>query len=363
MSLTFAAQKDLTWSPDQKIAELHADPKFGEKFADHMAVATWTVDDGWHDDKVVDYGPLDVNPGNAVLHYAQEIFEGLKAYRHADGSIWLFRPDANAARFANSARRLALPVLPEESFVTSALQIASTDARWVPDAGESGEKSLYLRPFMIAYEDFLGVAPAKRVLYSLITSPVGAYFSGGVKPVRIWVETTNSRTAPGGTGEAKCGGNYASSLLAQEEAYKKGCSQVLFADATEHAWVEELGGMNIMAVSADGELVTPELSGTILHGVTRRSILEMAPDMGLTPVERRLGVAELLDGIRSGHFPEVFACGTAAVVTPIGSLLDESGETVVAQPAGETTMAIRNRLLDIQYGRAEDTHGWLRQVC
>ncbi|WP_027587300.1 branched-chain amino acid aminotransferase [Acidipropionibacterium thoenii] len=363
MSLSFAATDDLTWSSDEAIAAIHADPRFGEAFSDHMAEAIWTVDGGWGQDGVVDYGPLAVNPGSAVLHYAQEIFEGLKAYRHADGTVWLFRPDANAERFANSARRLALPVLPEEDFVTSCLQVARTEARWVPDPGESGEKSLYLRPFMIAYEDFLGVAPAKRVLYSVICSPVGAYFSGGVSAVRIWLERHNSRTAPGGTGAAKCGGNYAASLLAQEEAYAKGCSQVLFADAVEHAWVEELGGMNIMAVSNDGELVTPELTGTILPGVTRRSILEMAPDMGLKPVARRLGVDELLDGIRSGRFPEVFACGTAAVVTPIGSLVDEAGETTVKEQAGEVTMAIRNRLLDIQYGRVEDTHGWLHQVC
>ncbi|AZZ39245.1 branched-chain amino acid aminotransferase [Acidipropionibacterium jensenii] len=363
MSLSFAAPDDLTWSPDDAIAALHADPKFGVAFTDHMAEAIWTADGGWHDDAVAPYGPLDVNPASAVLHYAQEIFEGLKAYRHADGSVWLFRPDCNAERFANSARRLALPVLPEEDFVTSCLQIAETEARWVPDAGKNGEKSLYLRPFMIAYEDFLGVAPAKRVLYSVICSPVGPYFSGGVSAVRIWLERHNSRTAPGGTGAAKCGGNYAASLLAQEEAYAKGCSQVLFADAVEHAWVEELGGMNIFAVTKDKEIVTPVLTGTILPGVTRRSILGMAPDLGLTPVERRLGVDELLDGIRSGEFPEVFACGTAAVVTPIGSLVDESGETTVKEQAGEVTMAIRNRLLDIQYGRVEDIHGWLRRVC
>lgn len=363
MSLSFAAPDDPTWSSDETIAALHADPKFGEAFTDHMVEASWTVEEGWTDDAVVPYGPLHVNPASAVLHYAQEIFEGLKAYRHADGTVWLFRPDANAHRFANSARRLALPVLPEEDFVTSCLQIARTEARWVPDPGVNGEKSLYLRPFMIAYEDFLGVAPAKKVLYSIICSPVGAYFSGGVSAVRIWLETKNSRTAPGGTGSAKCGGNYAASLLAQEEAYARGCSQVLFADAVEHAWVEELGGMNIVAVSKDGELVTPELSGTILPGVTRRSILELATDMGLTPVERKLGVTELLDGIRSGQFPEVFSCGTAAVVTPIGSLVDESGETTVKEQAGEVTMAIRNRLLDIQYGRLEDTHGWLHQVC
>ncbi|WP_130865655.1 branched-chain amino acid aminotransferase [Acidipropionibacterium timonense] len=363
MSLSFAPSGTPHWSSDERIAAEHADPRFGEVFSDHMAVAEWTQQGGWADDRVVDYGPIPVNPGGAVLHYAQEIFEGLKAYRHADGSVWLFRPDENGKRLASSADRLALPQLPVEDFVTSVRQLVDVDSRWVPDPGEAGEKSLYLRPFMIADEDFLGVAPAKRVRYTVIASPVGAYFAGGIKPVRIWVERHNSRTAPGGTGAAKCGGNYAASLKAQVEAYAKGCSQVLFVDAAERTWVEELGGMNIMVVSKDGELITPELSGTILPGITRKSILAVAPDLGLTPVERRLSITELYDGIRSGQFPEVFACGTAAVVTPIGSLVDEDGTLEVHEQTGETTLRIRERLLDLQYGRVEDTRGWMQQVC
>lgn len=364
MSLRFAAPDAPTWSSRDKIAAEHAHPKFGQVFSDHMAVATWTREGGWVDDAVTDYGPLAMNPAGAVLHYAQEIFEGLKAYRHEDDSVWLFRPDLNAERFARSAHRLALPELDPTDFVTSCRHLAEVDSRWVPEAGgPSGEKSLYLRPFMIAHQDFLGVSPASKVLYCVIASPVGAYFSGGVHPVRIWVERDQARATPGGTGEAKCGGNYAASLLAQEKARERGCEQVLFLDAVEHAWVEELGGMNVMVVTDDGQLVTPALSGSILHGVTRRSILEVAPDLGLEPVERRLGIDELLEGLTSGRFTEAFACGTAAVVTPIGALVDGEREVNPVNQTGGTTMRIRQHLLDIQFGRCEDTRGWLQQVC
>ena len=363
MSLRFASADDLTWSSDERIALEHANPRFGAVLADHMAVATWQAGEGWGDDAVVNYHGLDINPGSAVLHYAQEIFEGLKAYRHADGSIWLFRPDQNGERFVRSAERLALSTLRVEDFVTACMRLVEVDSRWVPEPGEGGEKSLYLRPFMIAYQDFLGLAAASTVLFSVIGSPVGAYFVSGVKPLRLLVERRQARTAPGGTGEAKCGGNYAASLRSQIDAKTRGCNEVLFVDAVEHRWIEELGGMNFMAISKDGQLVTPELAGTILRGVTRKSILEVAPDLGLEPVERKIDVDELLDGVRSGEFPEVFACGTAAVVTPIGSFLDGDTDVKVSEPTGKTTMEIRRRLLDIQFGRAEDTHGWLRRVC
>ena len=362
MSLRFASADDLTWSSNERIALEHANPRFGAVFADHMAVATWRAGEGWGDDAVVNYHGLDINPASAVLHYAQEIFEGLKAYRHADGSIWLFRPDQNGERFVHSAERLALPTLPVGDFVNACVRLADIDSRWVPEPGESGEKSLYLRPFMIAYQDFLGLGSASTVLFSVIGSPVGAYFASGVKPLRLHVEREQARTARGGTGEAKCGGNYAASLRSQIEAKTRGCNEVLFVDAVEHRWIEELGGMNFMAISKDGQLVTPELAGTILRGITRKSILEVAPDLGLEPVERKIDIDELLDGVRSGEFPEVFACGTAAVVTPIGSFLDGDTEVQVTEPTGKTTMEIRRRLLDIQFGRAEDTRGWLKRV-
>jgi branched-chain amino acid aminotransferase len=329
-------------------------------FTDHMAVATWTAADGWHDSAIVPYGPFSLDPATAVLHYAQEVFEGLKAYRHEDGTVWTFRADRNAERMASSARRLALPSLPADDFLCSIEELVAADVAWVPTAPE---QSLYLRPFMFATEAFLGVRPAKRVTYCCIASPAGPYFASGLKPVSIWISTSYSRAAPGGTGAAKCGGNYAASLLPQQQAAEHGCDQVMFADAAEHRWLEELGGMNVYLITTDNELITPELTGSILEGVTRDSILALAAEFGLTPVERRVAITELLDGIASGKVTELFACGTAAVATPIGTLHDDAGSYQVSSgESGETTLAIRQRLLDIQYGRAEDKHGWLRRV-
>jgi len=365
---------DLRPHPHPRTAEERAailvDPGFGVHFTDHMAVATWTSTDGWADSAIVPYGPFTLDPATAVLHYAQEIFEGLKAYRHADGSVWLFRPDQNAARMSRSARRMALPELAEEDFLASIDALISADEAWVPAgasgtgaASESSEQSLYLRPFMFASESFLGVRASRRVTYCCIASPAGPYFASGVHPVRIWVSTTYNRSGPGGTGAAKTGGNYASSLLAQAEAAEKGFDQVMFTDAVEQRWVEELGGMNVYLVTADHELVTPALSGTILEGVTRDSILTLAREFGLTPVERQISLSELLEGIDSGFVSEVFACGTAAVITPIGLLADGEGDHKVgAGDTGEVTSALRKNLLDLQYGRAADPHGWMRRV-
>jgi branched-chain amino acid aminotransferase len=337
-----------------------ANPGFGVHFTDHMAVATWTAADGWHDSAIVPYGPFTLDPATAVLHYAQQIFEGLKAYRHEDGTIWTFRSDQNAQRMMRSARRLALPPLDAEDFLCSIEELVAADVAWVPTAPE---QSLYLRPFMFATEAFLGVRPAKRVTYCCIASPAGTYFASGVKPVSIWISTLYSRAAPGGTGAAKCGGNYAASLIAQQEAASQGCDQVMFADAKEHRWLEELGGMNVYLVTSEKELITPELTGSILEGVTRDSILTLAPEFGLTPVERRIGIDELLDGVSSGKVIELFACGTAAVITPIGTLKNNAGSYPIGSgESGETTLALRHKLLDIQYGRAEDTHGWLRRI-
>jgi branched-chain amino acid aminotransferase len=346
-------------SESERVAIL-ANPGFGMYFTDHMAVATWTAADGWHDSAIVPYGPFSLDPATAVLHYAQQIFEGLKAYRHADGTIWTFRADKNAERMARSAQRLALPTLPAEDFLSSIEELVAADVAWVPTAPE---QSLYLRPFMFATEAFLGVRPAKRVTYCCFASPAGSYFDSGVRPVSIWISTIYSRSAPGGTGAAKCAGNYAASLLPQQEAADHGCDQVMFADAAEHCWLEELGGMNVYMITTDHELITPELTGTILEGVTRDSILTLAPEFGLTPVERRISIDELLEGIGSGKVTELFACGTAAVATPIGTLHDEKGSYQVGSgESGETTLAIRQKLLDIQYGRTEDSYRWLRRV-
>ena len=358
--LDFALDADVSRLPEPERAAILAAPGFGKHFTDHMVTVTWTPEAGWHDARVRAFGPITLSPAAAVLHYGQEIFEGLKAYRHDDGSVWGFRPDANATRFARSARRLALPELPEEAFLGSIEALVRTDVDWVPTGGEA---SLYLRPFMFASEPFLGVRPAREVTYCVIASPAGAYFSGGVSPVSIWLSTEFTRAARGGTGAAKCGGNYAASLAPQQEALAHGCEQVCFLDAAEQTWVEELGGMNLYFVHADGTLVTPELTGTILEGVTRSSILALAGGLGLQVQERRVSVDQWRDGVASGAITEVFACGTAAVVTPLGRLAWEGGEVVMGTEPGEVTMRVRQALLDIQYGRVSDTHGWLRQLA
>lgn len=338
---------------------LVASPGFGRVFTDHMVSIRWAEGKGWYDARVEPYGPIPLDPATAVLHYAQEIFEGLKAY-HTDDGVALFRPDANAARFATSARRMAMPPLPEQVFLDSLHRLLELDRAWVP---RSDEGSLYLRPFMYASEVFLGVRPAAEYLYLLIASPVGPYFAGGVKPVTVWVSDDYTRAAPGGTGAAKCGGNYAASLVAQAEALSHGCEQVVFLDAVHRRYVDELGGMNIFFVYDDGTLVTPELTGTILPGITRASVIELARHQGRTVVERPVSFEQWRDDAASGALREVFACGTAAVLTPIGQARWSGGELTVADGApGEVTMALRDQLVDIQRGRAEDPFGWLHRV-
>lgn len=360
MSLSFPLHRNPNPATEAAVARVLADPGFGDHFTDHMAVATWTTAGGWAAAEVRPYGPFQLDPATAVLHYAQEVFEGLKAYRHADGSIHLFRPEANARRFQTSAARLMLPELPVEDFITAVTELVRTDARWVPDA--AGEHSLYLRPFMFASEVFLGVRAAQTVTFCVIASPSGPYFTGGVKPVDIWVTDTYARAGIGGTGAAKCGGNYAASLIAQYEGYEHGCSQVLFIEAADKDRVEELGGMNVFLVTSDGRLITPALTGTILEGITRDSILTVAADLGLSPEERRVTPQELFDGIADGTTVEAFSCGTAAVVTPIGAFKTAAGEWRLPENGLPVTLGIRDAVLDIQYGRSEDTHGWLRRV-
>lgn len=351
------ALSDHARSDDQRAAILAGELGFCKYFTDHMVAIQWDKAQGWHDAQVRAYGPLALDPAAGVLHYGQEIFEGIKAYRHADGSIWTFRPDANGARLQRSAARLALPQLPVAEFVESLRQFIAVDHAWVPSAPES---SLYFRPFMIATEGFLGVRAANTAGYYVIAGPAGAYFAKGVAPVSIWLSEDYARAGKGGTGAAKCGGNYAASLLPQQEAQAQGCSQVLFLDPVEGKYLEELGGMNVFLVYKDGRIVTPELSGSILEGITRSSILQLARDRGLKVEERKVSIDEVKTGIASGDIAEVFACGTAAVVTPIGQLKGKAftvGD--INAPAGEVTMAIRKELTDIQYGRLPDRHGWM----
>ena len=335
------------------LASLH----FGNAFTDHMAHARWRQGEGWGDYGVIPYGSLSLSPAAAVLHYGQEVFEGIKAYRHEDGSVWTFRPRYNAARLNASARRMALPELAEEDFVASLVDLVRADAAWVP----SGEgESLYLRPFAFASEAFLGVRPSKVVDYYVIASPSGSYFTHGLEPISIWVTTEYHRAGRGGTGAAKTGGNYASSLLPQQEAYAQGCDQVCFLDDVSQKNLEELGGMNIMVVDADGTVRTPQLTGTILEGSTRSAIIRMLRDSGRNVVEDTISLEGLLADIESGRVSEVFACGTAAVVVPLGHLKGEGFDARIE--GSEVTRQIHDRLTSIQSGHAEDPYGWMYQL-
>ena len=337
-----------------------ADPGFGRVFTDHMAMVRYTEARGWHDARITARKPLTIDPATAVLHYAQEIFEGLKAYRLADGAMALFRADANAARFRASAQRLAMAELPDDLFLGSIRELVKTDRHWCPDI-DGG--SLYLRPFMFASEVFLGVKPSTEYLYLVLASAAGNYFKGDAPAISLWVSQDFTRAAPGGTGAAKCGGNYAASLAAQLQAIKLGYDQVVFLDALERRWVEELGGMNLFFVFDDGSVQTPPLGGTILPGITRDSLLRIARDDGLTVREEPYAIDQWRDDAKSGRLTEAFACGTAAVVTPIGSVTGVDGPFHVgAGGPGQTTKRLRDRLVAIQRGTSPDPYGWVQRI-
>jgi branched-chain amino acid aminotransferase len=339
---------------------LLADPGFGRVFTDHMALIRYNEAQGWHDAQITARKPLVLDPATAVLHYAQEIFEGMKAYKLADGSMALFRPDANAARFRASAQRMAMAELPEDLFVESVKALVRADRDWFPDV-DGG--SIYLRPFMIASEVFLGVKPSAEYLYLVIASPVGAYFKGDAPAISLMVSQDYTRAAPGGTGAAKCGGNYATSLVAQAQAIKMGFDQVVYLDAAERRWVEELGGMNLFFVFEDGSLQTPPLGGTILPGITRDALLMLARDEGLVVREERYAIDQWRADAASGRLTESFACGTAAVVTPVGSVTTSEGQfTIGAGGPGQTTQRLRERLVSIQRGTATDPYGWVQRI-
>ncbi|PHY05715.1 MAG: branched chain amino acid aminotransferase [Alcaligenaceae bacterium] len=347
-----------TQPTDQPTREaILANPGFGRHYSDHMVSIAWETDKAWHACGVSPYAPLVLDPASLVLHYAQAVFEGLKAYRHADGSIWTFRPRVNAQRFSRSAERLGLPELPEDLFIQSLRELVQADQAWVPNAAES---SLYLRPFMIANENSLSVRGADKVAYYVIGSPAGPYFSSGVTPVPIWVSTERTRAARGGTGYAKCAGNYAGSLAPLKEARKNGCPQVLFLDSEHGEYLEELGGMNIFIVQKDGSLITPALSDSILPGVTRASIIELAHAEGREVQERAIGLTEVREGLASKQITEIFACGTAALIFPISVLKSEHfAYGNESNFAGPVTLVLRKQLIDIQYGFAPDAHNWM----
>ncbi|MEI9402576.1 branched-chain amino acid aminotransferase [Mesorhizobium argentiipisi] len=337
-----------------------SNPLFGAVFTQHMVTGQYDAENGWHDFQVEPLSPFSFHPATSTLHYGQAIFEGLKAYAQPDGSIAVFRPEVNAQRFAASARRLAMPPLPEQVFEAAIQQLVDVERNWVPQGyGES----LYLRPMMFARDARLTTRPSATYTFCLIACPVGAYFPNGVSVVTVWISEDYVRAVRGGTGEAKCAGNYAASFLAQQEATANRCDQVVWLDAIDRETIEEMGGMNLYFVLDDGgqrKLITPVPTGSLLKGVTRASLLTVANDLGYQVEERRITTEEWEHGSRTGTIVESFACGTAAVVTPVGAAKSRKGSFTIGDGApGPVTMELRQRLLDIQHGRQKDTHGWL----
>lgn len=347
--------------PGETRAQALADPGFGTVFSDHMVMIDYDADkSGWHSARIGPREKLSLDPATAVLHYAQEIFEGMKAYRQDDGGTALFRPEQNARRFNESARRMAMPEVPEEMFLEAVRQLVKKDRDWFPSV-EGG--SLYIRPFMFASEAFLGVRPAKQYKFLVIASPVGGYFKSGAPAVSIWVSGDYTRAAPGGTGAAKTGGNYAASLVPQSEAIAKGHDQVVFLDAAEKKWIEELGGMNLFFVFDDGSIVTPPLRGTILPGITRDSLITLMREEGLQVREEPYSVDQWRADANTGKLVETMACGTAAVVTPVGKVEGSDGAFIIGSGGpGQLTQKLRDRLVGIQQGRVEDRHGWIMRL-
>ena len=340
------------------------DPRFGQVFTDHMVSLSYDADEGWHAPRVSALVPLSLHPATAVLHYAQEVFEGLKAHQRADGSIVLFRAGAHAARFNRSLQRMAMPELPEDVFVESLRRLVEIDAAWVPSAPGT---SLYLRPFMIATDTALGAGrPSRSYHFSVIASPSGAYFGARTEPLSVWLSDTYVRAAPGGTGAAKAGANYAGALLGLREAAEQGCDQAVWLDAVERRWIEEAGAMNLFFVlgsGAEAHLVTPELTGTFLPGITRDSILDLAPDLGLPVSQERVSVADWERLSRSGELTEAFACGTASIVVGIGQVRSADGSwTVGAGTEGPVTVRLREALTARHRGAIPDDRGWIDVV-
>ena len=350
--------------PEAVRASLLESPGFGQVFTDHMVSLRWSTGQGWHDGKLEPYGPLVLDPATAVLHYSQEIFEGLKAYRQESGPIVTFRPYANGARFRRSALRMAMPELPEDAFVQAIELLVTHDRDWVP---ASADQSLYLRPFMIATTVALGVGrPAGSYLFLLIASPSGGIFTGGLRAVSVWLAQGYTRAARGGTGEAKTGGNYAASFVGQQQAIDHGCDQVVWLDANEHRWVEEMGGMNLFFVYGSGpgaRIMTPKLTGSLLPGVTRDSLLTLAPDLGIPASEGEISVEQWQAGCESGEITEVFACGTAAVITPVGEVKGATGRWTIGDGTpGPVSLRLREELTGIQFGRLADPYGWIHKI-
>ena len=333
---------------------------FGRSFSDHMFLMNYTEGKGWHDGRIVPYAPLELDPSCMVLHYAQEVFEGMKAYRWEDGSIHLFRPYENAKRMQNSNERLCMPAVPEDTFVQAIKELVTVDADWVP---HNPGTSLYIRPFIFATDAHLGVHASATYIFCIICSPSGSYYPNGMSPVDIYVESRDVRAVRGGTGFAKCGGNYAASLRAGQEAEKKGYVQVLWLDGVERKYVEEVGAMNVM-FKIGGKVITPMLSGSILPGVTRKSCIDLIRSWGIDVEERLVTAEELFEAAENGTLEEAWGCGTAAVISPIGSMGWEDKKAVINEgKIGPTAQKLYDTLYGIQSGKVEDTLGWTFKVC
>ena len=332
---------------------------FGKVFSDHMFLMNYTAGQGWHDPRIVPYGPFTLEPSAMVLHYAQEVFEGLKAYRTADGRIQLFRPIDNARRLNDSCERLCIPAIDENLFVEAVKTLVAVDREWVPDQPGT---SLYIRPFIIATDASLGVHASHTYLFCIITGPVGAYYAEGINPVRIYVEDDDVRAVKGGTGYTKCGGNYAASIRAGERAEKQGYAQVLWLDGVHRKYIEEVGSMNVM-FKVGGKIITPQLTGSVLPGITRRSCLELLRDWGYAVEERLITAQELFDAADSGKLEEAWGTGTAAVISPIGEMGWEGRHVVVnGGEIGSLAHKLYDTLVGIQWGTEPDPYGWTIQL-
>ena len=332
---------------------------FGKYFSDHMFIMNYSEDKGWHDAKIVPFGDIQLHPASTVLHYGSEIFEGLKAYRRADGKVQLFRPMENIRRMNRSAERMCLPQIPEEDAMQILETFVSVEQEWTPSASGT---SLYLRPFMFGNDETLGVHAVHNAVFMIIASPVGSYYKEGINPVKIMIESDDVRAVRGGTGEAKCGGNYAASNRAGQRAEQKGYSQVLWLDGVERKYIEEVGAMNVM-FKIGGEIVTPKLTGSILPGITRKSCIEVLKKEGYTVSERLLSVDELIDALENGKLEEAWGCGTAAVVSPIGELNYKGKQyTINDGKIGTVTQSLYDTLTGIQWGTKEDTFGWTVEI-
>lgn len=347
--------------PPEQRAEVLRSPRYGQAFTDHMVTIRYSPSRRWHDAALTAYRALPMNPATSVLNYGQAVFEGLKAYRQPDGSVAAFRPERNATRFARSARRIAMPELPADLFLESLRLLVTHDREWVPSGPG---QSLYLRPLMLATDPQLSARPSDTYLYVLFASPAGDYFAQGPRAVSVWLCSDYVRAAGGGTGDVKFTGNYAASMLAQRTAAENGCDQVVWLDSEQHRYIEEMGAMNLFLVTSDNRLLTPRLTGTLLPGITRDSLLTLAGAMGLTVEERAISVDEWRTGAECGEIIETFACGTASALTPVGEVKYPGGSFRIGDGTpGKMTATFREALLGIQQGTEPDHYGWRHELC